>query len=406
MSNHLSLSVISTRSASLARTLASRLAPNPRLSGGKSRWSGVLTSARRRAGPTVPLAALGAGAIILALALAAYTVQAQSQGVTTTAAATGDSPPSHPGRPQATVVTHDYVTLTWAESSDESVTHYAILRRNRGSDPLGVFQAIDNNAGPETSYKDSTVAAESRYSYRVKAVSPGGVSRWSGYTDADTPAAPLPTATPEPTPEPTPPATPEPTPEPTPPATPEPTPDPTPTPEPQTADVTANAAATGDSPPDQPGRPQATVVTHDYVTLTWAESSDDTVTHYAVLRRNRDTDAGGVFHVIQANAGPELTYTDSTVAAESSYVYRVKTVSPRGVSRWSGYVNADTPAEPDPASLAPSGLSAFATHDSGVLLNWDAPEEDAGAVTGYEVLRAQGEAELTTLVPFQFNSIG
>ena len=137
-------------------------------------------------------------------------------------------------------------------------------------------------------------------------------------------------------------------------------------------------------------------------------SPDETVTHYAILRRNPDTDAPGVFQVIDADAGAELTYTDSTVAADSSYVYRVKAASPGGVSRWSSYVNAYTPAapeptptpthtpEPDPASLAPSGLSAVDTA-GGVLLTWDAPEEDAGSVTGYEVLRAQGEADLTTL---------
>ena len=152
----------------------------------------------------------------------------------------------------------------------------------------------------------------------------------------------------------------------------------------QGQDVTATAVATGNSPPAQPGCPTA-VVRHDSVTLTWAESSDDTVTHYAVPRRNR------------TNAGPELSYTNSTVEADSSYGYRVKAVSPTGVSRWSGYVNADTPAAPDPASLAPSGLSAAPAHDSGVALSWDAPEEDAGSVTGYEVLRAQGEADLTTL---------
>ena len=33
-----------------------------------------------------------------------------------------------------------------------------------------------------------------------------------------------------------------------------------------------------------------------------------------------------------------------------------------------------------------------------MALSWDAPAEDAGSVTGYEVLRAQGEAKLTTLV--------
>ena len=107
--------------------------------------------------------------------------------------------------------------------------------------------------------------------------------------------------------------------------------------------------------------------------------------------------------MIEADAGPGLAYTDRTVAAEASYVYRVKAVSPTGVSQWSGYADADTPAAPqptptpEPESLAPSGLSAGPAGGGGVVLTWDAPEEDAGSVTGYEVLRAQGEAELTTL---------
>ena len=49
---------------------------------------------------------------------------------------------------------------------------------------------IDSNAGTKTSYTDRSVAAASRYNYRVKAVSPTGVSKWSGFVKADTPAAP------------------------------------------------------------------------------------------------------------------------------------------------------------------------------------------------------------------------
>ena len=165
----------------------------------------------------------------------------------------------------------------------------------------------------------------------------------------------------------------------------------------QGQEVTTTAAASGDNPPDPPTDLE-TDAEHDSVTLTWVESPDQSVTHYAVLRRDRTTtDEAGVFQVIENNAGPETSYTDSTVAAESSYVYRVKAVSPTGVSRWSGYADADTPAAPEPTSLAPSGLSAAPADGGGVVLTWDAPEEDAGSVTGYEVLRAQGEADLTTL---------
>ena len=51
----------------------------------------------------------------------------------------------------------------------------------------------------------------------------------------------------------------------------------------------------------------------------------------------------------------------------------------------------------NPAALAPSGLEAVGS-GSDVTLSWDAPEEDASSVTGYEILRAQGSAALATLV--------
>ena len=76
-------------------------------------------------------------------------------------------------------------------------------------------------------------------------------------------------------------------------------------------------------------------------------------------------------------------------------MYRVHAISPQGVSGPSPDLPVDTPP-PDPVDLAPSNLAA-ALADGQVALSWDAPAEDAGSVTGYEVLRARGEDELTTL---------
>ena len=139
---------------------------------------------------------------------------------------------------------------------------------------------------------------------------------------------------------------------------------------------------------------------HDSVSLTWTASTDQTVTHYAVLRRDRDKADAGVFKVIDGNAGSATSYTDRSVSPEDSYVYRVKAVSPTGVSQWSSYARADIPA--DPEDLAPSGLSAkFVSGDDGVIegvaLAWNAPAADAESVTGYEILRAVGDGDLATL---------
>ena len=184
----------------------------------------------------------------------------------------------------------------------------------------------------------------------------------------------------------------------------------------QEQQVTATRDATGDTPPDRPTNLQASAE-HDSVSLTWTASTDQSVTHYAVLRRDRNADDVGVFHVIDSNAGSGASYTDDSVSPEGSYVYRVKAVSPTGVSQWSSYVSVNTPAapsptpepnpepgpDPDPADLAPGSLSAKAVSGDdgvieGVALAWDAPAEDAASVTGYEVLRAVGDGDMATLV--------
>ena len=163
--------------------------------------------------------------------------------------------------------------------------------------------------------------------------------------------------------------------------------------------VTATRNATGESPPARPTDLQASAEP-DSVSLTWTASTDQTVTHYAVLRRDRDKADAGVFEVIDGNAGSATSYTDGSVSPEGSYVYRVKAVSPTGVSQWSSYARADIPA--DPEDLAPSGLSAKAVFDggdsAGVALAWDAPAADAASVTGYEILRAVGDGDLAILV--------
>ena len=306
-----------------------------------------------------PLALLLMGLAVIAAAvlIVPWAVQAQDPEVTPTAGSTGSNPPAKPTNLQATSE-HDAVTLTWTASTDQTVTHYAVLRRNRDEDATGVFHVIEPNAGPETSYEDRSVAAESGYNYRVKAVSPTGVSEWSGYVKADTPAAP--------------------------PATPTPAPTDTPTPEPKT--VPADQAPSGLS---------AALVEGSGVNLSWSAPSEDagSVTGYEVLRAVGE----GELSTLVSNTGSTATaYTDATATeAGETYAYRVKAV--RGEERSEASGEAEVQIPHGPADLRPTGLSAVLVEGGGVALSWSAPAEDAGSVTGYEVLRAVGEGELTTL---------
>ena len=142
----------------------------------------------------------------------------------------------------------------------------------------------------------------------------------------------------------------------------------------------AVAAAEPSEPPDKPKGLDATA-THDSVTLTWDDPQDDSITGYVILRRVRVNDQGGDFSVLVANTGSAATtYTDDTVAASTTYTYRIKAINEHGTSERSRWVHIDTPAPPVPDK--PTGLDATATHDS-VTLTWDDPGDDS--ITGYVI---------------------
>ena len=334
-----------------------------------------MTNSRRLAPLPLMLIALAAFAVLV---LIPWAVQAQSQEVTPTAGATGTNSPAQPTTLQASAE-HDAVTLTWTASTDQTVTHYAILRRNPDTDPSQVFHVIESNAGPETSYTDSSVSASSTYIYRVKAVSPTGVSQWSGFVKAETPAAPDPTPTPTPT------------------STPTPAPEPVSTPAPEDLRPTGLEVE----------------LVENKVTLRWSAPAEDadSVTGYEILRRRPTEGETTLTTLVADTESTATTYTDATAnEAGVRYVYRVKALRGSEASLWSNFDRIELPSDyvpdptptPEPESTpddqAPTGLTAALADGGGVALNWDAPAEDADSVTGYEVLRAVGEGDIATLV--------
>ena len=115
------------------------------------------------------------------------------------------------------------------------------------------------------------------------------------------------------------------------------------------------------SAPDKPTGLSATA-THDQVVLTWNNTNDESITGYVVLRRVRENDVGGEFSELVPNTGTAATtYTDDTVAASTTYTYRIKAINQHGVSERSRWFHIDTLPVPVPAE--PTGLSATATHD-------------------------------------------
>ena len=98
-----------------------------------------------------------------------------------------------PGQPTglSATATHDSITLTWDDPDDDSITGYVILRRNRETDAKGHFDELVADTGTAaTTYTDATVAAETPYTYRIKAINEHGPSERSRWYHIDTPAAP------------------------------------------------------------------------------------------------------------------------------------------------------------------------------------------------------------------------
>ena len=153
--------------------------------------------------------------------------------------------------------------------------------------------------------------------------------------------------------------------------------------------------AQGD-PAEPPAKPTGLTgnVAHDRVSLSWDNPDDDSITGYQILRRNRDVDDPGVFHIQVDSTGSAATsHVDSAVDAETRYTYRIKARNAAGLSPRSGYFNAGTPAAPPPEPetqdppAKPTGLTGGVEHHR-VSLRWDNPGDSS--ITSYQILRVTG----------------
>ena len=103
------------------------------------------------------------------------------------------------------------------------------------------------------------------------------------------------------------------------------------------------------SAPDKPTGLDA-AATHGQVVLTWDDPQDESITGYVILRRVRVNDQGGDFSVLVADTETAaLTYTDDTVAASTTYTYRIKAINGHGVSERSRWSHINVPAAPEAA---------------------------------------------------------
>ena len=142
----------------------------------------INSSTRRRWALLVIASAFLATAIMLA---SAWPVMGQ------------DPPAEPPAKPTGLTgtVAHNQVTLTWDNPQDDSITSYQVLRRNKSIHERGEFIVhVDDTGSNATSYTDTDVEPEGRYTYRIKAQNANGLSSQSGYFDTQVPQPPEVTA--------------------------------------------------------------------------------------------------------------------------------------------------------------------------------------------------------------------
>ena len=172
------------------------------------------------------------------------------------------------------------------------------------------------------------------------------------------------------------------------------TPAPTPVP-------TAQPPAIGGRSTNPPAKPTGmlTGASHDNVLLFWTDPGDDTITGYQVLR---GPDADNLAVLVDDPGDANTSYTDSSVASQTTYVYAVRAHNADGLSPQSDPVTVTTLAAPDPPPVEEEDppTSERATSDTvprdasltfddvtdRFTISW-LPPHDTTQVVGYRITR-------------------
>ena len=113
-------------------------------------------------------------------------------------------------------------------------------------------------------------------------------------------------------------------------------------------------------------------VSSEAVSLSWGDPGDSSITGYQVRRPNPAVDETGVFHTIADDTGSaDNSYTDSTVAGETRYFYRVRARNSSGLSPMSGFFRANVPASDPDGTRADAIDLGDITDQDGVIFRRD-----------------------------------
>ena len=237
----------------------------------------------------------------------------------------GSTPPTPPAAPSsltAQAVSSNQINLAWTDNADNE-TGFKIERcTGAGCSDFSQIATVGANV---TSYSNTGLAASTSYSFRVRATNEAGDSGYSNTASATTDAPP--------------------------------------------------------SPPAAPSSLTAEAVSTSQIDLAWTDNADNE-TGFKIERCNG---AGCNDFAQIATVGANVTsYSNTGLAASTSYSYRVRATNDVGDSGYSNEGNATTEDLPQPPA-APSGLEASVVSSSQIDLTWT---DNASNENGFTIERS------------------
>jgi hypothetical protein len=239
----------------------------------------------------------------------------------------GSTPPTPPTAPTnltATAASYSQINLAWADNATDETGFY--IERCTGVD-CSDFAQIATVGANVTSYSNTSLAASTSYSYRVRAYNGAGDSDYTNIASAMTSALP--------------------------------------------------------APPTAPTSLTATATSYSQINLAWADNATDETGFY--IERCTGVDCSDFAQI--ATVGANVTsYSNTGLVASTSYSYRVRAYNTGGVSGYSNTATAVTQSTPA-VPAAPSNLTASAVSRSQINLAW---MDNASNESGFYIERCRG----------------
>jgi FtsP/CotA-like multicopper oxidase with cupredoxin domain len=230
--------------------------------------------------------------------------------------------PAAPTGLTATALTPTSIQLGWTDQSNNE-TGFTI-QRSATANFAGAISTFTTGANV-TTFTNSGLTSVTTYYYRVRSFNATGTSAWTSVASATTPS-PLPAAP-------------------------------------------SGLTATAQSP--------------TVVLLGWTDNATNETGF--TIQRSTNSAFTNINATFTTGAGV-VTYTDTTVAAVTTYYYRVRASNTAGTSGWS---NVATVSTPSPFPATPSGLTATAQSTTSILLGWT---DNATNETGFTIQRSSSSA--------------